>query len=130
MLLYTIPIGVILLIVFLYVYKHIWYTEYTRNNKSGRSAKVFKRYDLPLWGLLLALLGVFVPVIGQIVLLGIDIGLVCTLEGDEVFCITNLEGLYVSDYDNKTPEYMERYNNPSFVQKIFRFFNKVLTYKI
>lgn len=129
MLPYTITIGVILFIVFLYIYKHIWFTEYTRND-SGRSVKVFRRYSLPLWGLILALLGVFIPIIGQVILLGIDIGLGCTLEDDEVFCVTNLDGLYRSDYDNKTPEYMERYNNPSFVQKTFRFFKKVLTYKI
>lgn len=129
MLPYTITIGVILFIVFLYVYKHIWYTEYT-NDKSGRSVKVFKRYDLPLWGLLLALLGVFIPVVGQVLLLGVIIGLGCTLESDEVFCVTNLEGLYRSDYDNKTPEYMERYNKPSFIQRIFRFLKKVFTYRI
>ena len=130
MLPYTITIGVILFILFLYVYKHIWYTEYTKD-KSGRSVKVFKRYVLPLWGFLLALLiGVFVPIIGQIILLGVSIGLRTTLVGDEVFCVTNLDGLYVSDYDNKTPEYMERYNNASFIQKIFRFFKKILTYKI
>lgn len=129
MLPYTITIGIILFIIFLYVYKHIWYTEYIKD-KSGKSVKVFKRYVLPLWGLLLALLGVFIPVIGQVILLGVSIGLGCTLENDEVFCVTNLDGLYVSDYDNKTPKYMERYNNASFVQKIFRFFKKILTYKI
>jgi hypothetical protein len=129
MLSYTITIGVILFIVFIYVYKHIWYIEYT-NDKSGRSVKVFKRYDLPLWGLLLALLGVFIPFIGQVILLGIDIGLGCILEDDEVFCVTNLDGLYRSDYDNKTPEYMERYNKPSFIQRIFRFLKKVFTYRI
>lgn len=129
MLPYTITIGVILFIIFIYVYKHIWYTEYTRD-KSGRSIKLFKRYDLPLWGLLLALLGVFIPFVGQVILLGVIIGIGCTLEPDEVFCITNLEGLYRSDYDNKTPEYMERYNKPSFIQRIFRFLKKVFTYRI
>ena len=129
MLLYTITIGVILLIVFLYVYKHIWYTKLIRN-ESGRFIKVFKRYTLPLWGLLLSILAVFIPILGQIILLGVTIGLGCILENYEVFCVTNLEGLCQSDYDNKTPEYMKRYNNPSFIQKIFRFFKKVLTYRI
>lgn len=129
MLPYTITIGVILFIVFIYVYKNIWYTEYT-NDKSGRPIKVFKRYNLPLWALIIVLLGVFIPIIGQIILLGVIIGLGTTLKDDEVFCITNLEGLYRSDYDNKTPEYMERYNNSSFFQKIFRFLKKVFTYRI